>query len=165
MTITKTLPASLPRMLIDLSTLPDISATEMDFRDTSFFQACGSPTPQLPSPSVVRQTGRGKIAVFEHLNLLVKMGHPTRVPLEEALTMRAVRKAFSNNEVPVPEVFGWRVSDGDNFIYMSLVRGPTLREAWTTLTYTDKESICKQLAGIVTHLRLLRHNSPYPFIG
>jgi hypothetical protein len=46
---------------------------------------------------------------------------------------------FVHGEITVPEVFGWRRHDGFVFIYMSLIRGRNLREAWPSLTERDKD--------------------------
>lgn len=138
----------------------------MDFGDTSFFQSSGSVTPQLPEPDVVRQVApHTTIVRFAELNLVVKRGLADRVTWEEALAMRTIGLAFSSNEVPVPEVFGWRVDADECFLYMSLVQGSTLRDAWPSLLQMDKESISGQLSKIVAHMRLLRQDSHPPFIG
>ena len=102
---------------------------------------------------------------FEDMNLVVKLGDPSRVRLEEALALKAVKQAFPGNEVPVPELFGWRVADNVNFIYMSYVPGLTLRDSWPSLTFAEKESICSQLSGIVDNLRRVKQSTPTPFIG
>jgi tRNA A-37 threonylcarbamoyl transferase component Bud32 len=101
---------------------------------------------------------------FTELNL-VKVGDPSRVRLEEALALRAVKQAFPNNEVPVPELYGWRINDGKNFIYMSYISGPTLRDAWRTLTFAEKELTTDQLSQIVQALRRIGQGSSGPFTG
>ncbi|KFG79515.1 phosphotransferase enzyme family protein [Metarhizium anisopliae] len=146
---------------IDIASLPEIAQAEMDFRDTSFFRS-GDPSLQLPSPaSIIQQFGdQGACVVkLEHLNLAVKIGGSDYLRLEEAQTMRAMRQLFADNEVPVPEVFGWRKYGDDNFIYMSLMPGQTLREAWPTLTNEDKTLICGDLSRIVKELRRLGQGS------
>ncbi|KAI0117738.1 kinase-like protein [Nemania sp. FL0031] len=162
-------------LIIDHSSLPDISKSEMNFYDTSFF--C-SPTrtlffPKLPSPALVRKESQARFGgsfqhlgdvnervEFKHLNLLVKFGHPRHVSLEEALVMRTMKQLFPGGEVPVPEVFGWRVDKGQNFVYMSLIKGQTLWKAWSSLTQMDKKAICAQLSQIVAALRQIRQPSP-----
>ncbi|KAH8200232.1 hypothetical protein TruAng_005624 [Truncatella angustata] len=79
--------------------------------------------------------------------------------------MRAVKRAFPNNEVPVPEVFGWRRYGDKCFIYMSLIPGKTLREGWPALTEVDKKSICNDLAQIIVALRQVSQGSSNTFIG
>lgn len=150
---------------------------EMDFFGTSFFQRpSGSefPRPQLPSPAEVRARAEpdSRIVRFEHLNLLVKFGSAPCVRLEEAHAMRAVSQAFDYHEVPVPEVFGWRTDGKETFIYMSLIEGSQLSEAWPRLTEDNKTAICTQLRGIVACLRKMKQSQlqgpdapPSPFIG
>lgn len=116
------------QLRIDIASLPDISEAEMDFRDTSFFRS-GDPSLQLPSPAAILQQFPDKgacVVKFEHLNHAVKIGHFSYLRLEEAQTMRALRQIFANNEVPVPEVFGWRKHGDLNFIYMSLIPGTNI---------------------------------------
>ena len=152
----------------DISSLPDISKAEMDFYDTSFFQRSWPLLPQLPSPAEILQQypdqGRGVIK-FEHLNLIVKVGHSSYLRLEEAQTMIAIRRAFANHGIPVPEVFGWRRYRDRTFIYMSLIHGETLRGAWPTLTETDKKAVCRDLTKIITALRRVNQRSSDRFIG
>ncbi|WVO17677.1 hypothetical protein L204_105374 [Cryptococcus depauperatus] len=154
-------------LCIDIASLPDISQDEMDFRDTSFFQP-GNPLNELPSPaSILQQFGdRGATVVkMPHLNLAVKLGHNSYLRLEKAQTMIAMKQVFTDGQVPVPEVFGWRKHGDLNFIYMSLVPGKTLRQAWPTLTDEDKKAICGDLRRIVSELRRLSQGSSDRFIG
>lgn len=157
-------------LAIDISLLPDISRPEMNFYETSFFRTTTStsPVPQLPPPALVRKESQAqglRAVKFEHLNLVVKFGNPSFVRLEEAQTMRAVSRLFRTEEVPVPELFGWRVDEGQNFIYMSLINGLTLGESWPLLTREDKESICGQLRQMAAALRRIQQQSSDPFIG
>ncbi|PNY21222.1 Uncharacterized protein TCAP_07279 [Tolypocladium capitatum] len=156
------------RPCIDIFSLPDVLEAEIDFYDTSFFQSSAAPSPQLPTPSSILaqwpKLGSG-VVKFEHLHLAVKFGDSTYVRLEEAQTMRAIRQAFPHNDVPVPEVFGWRKHGDQNFIYMGLIRGPTLRQAWGSLTEAEKKSICGELSRIVEALRRITPDSPTRFIG
>lgn len=142
--------------------------SRLDFRETSFFTSANS---NLPSAADVLQRHAKDsrsphgIAIFEELALVVKFGQPSHVHLDNALTMRALWQAFPNREIPVPEVFGWRSEDNKNFIYMSLVPGKHLYEVWTTLSPSEKESICKDLGSIQGYLRRLRPESEETFIG
>lgn len=153
---------------VDVASVPDIAEAEMDFRDTSFFQS-GDPSVQLPSPASILRQYPGKATGnvrFEHLNLLVKMGYWYHVRFEEVQTLRAMRQVFANNEVPVPEVFGWRKHGNMCFIYMSLIPGQTLDQAWPTLTNEDKVLICADLSRIVGQLRrLVQGSSGNCFVG
>ena len=109
---------------------------------------------------------RGVIKL-EKLNLAVKFGHSSVLKLEEAQVMIAIRRAFPNGEVPVPEVFGWRRRGDFVFIYMGLIPGVTLGVAWPSLTEMEKESISNQLAGIIAALRrvVAAQGAPCSFIG
>jgi hypothetical protein len=154
------------RLCIDISSLPDISEVEMNFYDTSFFLDSSR---KLPSPAEVLQhkrsgTGRGIVRFEEHY-LAVKFGPSAEVRLEEAQTMRAVRQACLPGEVPVPEVFGWRQYEGQNFIYMGLVDGETLREVWPSLIDADKQNICARLKCIVRCLQKITTGEPSFLIG
>jgi hypothetical protein len=154
--------------LIHVSSLPDISKAEIDFHDTAFFRSSLRPFPQLPTPASILQQcpdHGASVVKFEHLDLAVKVGDSSYLRLEEAQTMRAIRHAFPNNDVPVPEVFGWRKYEDQTFIYMSLVRGQTLREAWPCLTGADKKSICGELNHVVAALRQITQGSSSRFIG
>ncbi|WPH01061.1 Hypothetical protein R9X50_00389600 [Acrodontium crateriforme] len=116
---------------IDISRLPDISQAEMDFLDTSFFQHDFSR--QLPSPESI-------------LHQFPKLRAGKKQP------MRAIKDAFPQNKVPVPELFGWRRYRDRNFIYMSLIEGKTLHVAWPILTETEKRSISARLSRIIVDL-------------
>jgi hypothetical protein len=157
-----------PQISINISSLPDISKAEMDFHDTSFFHPSSGRVPQLPSPTELLQRSPDRernVVKFEHLNLVVKFGPPYYVRLEEAQAMVAMRQAFPNNEVPVPEVFGWRKHGHLNFIYMSLIPGKTLSEVWPTCTEKDKQRICDELGQIIISLRRLIKDTSDPWIG
>ncbi|OTA99099.1 hypothetical protein M426DRAFT_68456 [Hypoxylon sp. CI-4A] len=158
---------------IDTSELLECNVPNMDFHDTAFFQTSRpeAHVPQLPTPAVIRKAhsiahpvAQGTIR-FEALNLFVKFGPPYFVRREEALALRAMNKAFPDNRVPTPELYGWKEDEGDIFIYMSLVRGSTLQGAWDSLTRDDKESICTQLSQIVVALREIEAPSAPPSLG
>jgi hypothetical protein len=105
------------------------------------------------------------VVKFEHLDLAVKVRDSLYLRLEEAQTIQAIRYIFPNNDVPIPEVFGWRKYEDQTFIYISLVRGQTLQEAWPCLTGADKKSICGELNHVVTTLRQITQGSSGRFIG
>ncbi|KAL2014878.1 hypothetical protein VTN00DRAFT_2403 [Thermoascus crustaceus] len=147
------------------SMLPDGANAEMDFRDTSFFKV----NDQLPTPAQVRAMSNGADethvhpppVIFEDLNLLVKFGQ--YVYIAEAQCLWAIRRVL-HDEVPVPEVFGWRVDDGMVFIYMELIRGDTLKDRWNSLSVADRAAVCDQLKRIVTSLRRVKQDTDQ-FIG
>lgn len=153
------------RLRIDAVTLPDISRPEMDFLDTSFFQNDTSPPPQLPTPaSIIERYGdKGRrVILIDELDMVVKTNYESDLRLEEVQTMRAIREMFLHHDVqvPVPEVFGWRRHGEQVFIYMSLIHGKTLRQAWPDLTEDDKKSIQRRLSQIVTALRQITQENP-----
>ncbi|KAL2204481.1 hypothetical protein CC79DRAFT_1278988 [Sarocladium strictum] len=75
-----------------------------------------------------------------------------------------MRQVFSQGEIQVPEVFGWRrhsTQHGDQlFVYMSLIEGQTLRVAWPSLTEDDKVAIQSDLRHVVKNLRGLTQDNP-----
>ncbi|KAK9604420.1 hypothetical protein V6Z93_002388 [Aspergillus fumigatus] len=148
--------------------LPNSEQKEIDFVDTSFF-AAGAER-QLPTPTQVRALSKdiGTRAQptpvkYEELGLLVKFGpHVTTV---EALNLWTIKKVFGD-DVPVPEVFGWRVDkEGYTFIYMELIEGPTLEECWDALDIREKRAINDQLCQIMGKLRNLAQDPSERFIG
>ncbi len=156
------------RPVIDISSLPDISRDEYEFHDTSFFQSQAGRTVHLPSPTEVLRDHPNLsdgVAIYENLNLVVKFNDSRFLRREEAQALRAIRQAFPEGEVPVPEVFGWRVCRHRTFLYMSLIVGKTLREAWPLLTQDDKSAISTELSHIVTALRWVSPTPSGPFIG
>ena len=139
-----------------LSRLPDITLPEFDFVDSSFFCRPDSADTgyKLPSPQEVLaaaaaanrvQPGDKGVWRFPEQGLLVKFGCPSRLRLEEALTLRIINQLLPASQIPVPEVFGWKSTHGpgyeSNFIYMSLLPGLTLEAAWETLSHEDKSSV------------------------
>lgn len=77
--------------------------------------------------------------MLEDLNLVVKFGAPDRGTIDGAITMQAVHHAFTQTELAVPQLFGWRV---DN---------------------EQKDAVSQQLRGIVHRLKELQ--PPKSFIG
>ena len=99
---------------------------------------------------------------FEELGLIVKFG--PHVTVEEALCTWAIRKVL-RYEVPVPEVYGWRVDGSEVFIYMELIQGVTLKERWDTLSDHEKLSICDQLRNIIDSFGRLEQDPEDVFVG
>ncbi|KAE8353780.1 phosphotransferase enzyme family protein [Aspergillus coremiiformis] len=147
--------------------LPDATKKELDFTGTSFFT---SPDRHLPTPAEVRAlskdiglTPQPKPIQFESLNLIVKFG--PSVTTVEAQNLWMIKKVFKN-KIPVPELFGWRVDHkGHVFIYMELIKGPTLEECWQTLSSVEKGAISDQLSAIMKTLRQLEQHPSDQFIG
>lgn len=86
---------------------------------------------------------------FEEFGLIVKFG--PHVTVEEALCLLAIRSMF-HDDVPVPEVYGWRVDGLEVFIYIELIRGDTLMDRWDAFSNDDRTSICDQLRKSTTSL-------------
>ncbi|KAK3698975.1 hypothetical protein LTR37_016666 [Vermiconidia calcicola] len=123
--------------------------------------------PLPPPEAVLSKRPQDPLGVvhFENLGVVVKYGPPHKVRLEEAQAIQAIRRAFPGNEVPVPELYGWKTYEGRNFIYMSQMPGMTLKEAWANLSLTEKQSVTAQIGHIVSALRDIPHPSCYPYIG
>nr|POF13696.1 hypothetical protein CFP56_02719 [Quercus suber] len=143
--------------------------TAVDFRDTDFFRihASGSSN-ALPSPTTIRALLPGcnsGSVVLNDLGLFVKFGAYHKVSIEEAQTIQALRRTFSNKELPIPELVGWRRTGDVNFIYMSLVPGVTLEACWPTLSEQERALISQQLKRMVESLRTLKQRSTRRFIG
>lgn len=159
-----------------LSQLPNICLPEFDFLDSSFFrsQSGADACRELPSPQAVLEAagtpwGDKGVWRFEELGVLVKFGGPSELRLEEALTLRVINRMLPVNQVPAPEVFGWKSTDNpgcrSNFIYMSLLPGQTLRDEWDALSHEDKTSVSHQLAAIVNCLRSVQQSPANQAIG
>ncbi|PWY72145.1 hypothetical protein BO94DRAFT_539277 [Aspergillus sclerotioniger CBS 115572] len=111
------------------SKLPDPTKPKADFLESSFF---AKPNRRLPSPAEVKALSRDftksrqQPVVFEHLNLIVKLGRTVTVAEAQCLWM--LRRVFGDT-VPVPEIYGWRTDEDYVFIYMELIDGRTLHDA------------------------------------
>lgn len=134
--------------------LPDSSKERMDFLESSFFQTPGR---ELPSPPDVNKLLSDTVVIPE-MKLLIKCG--PHVTIDEAITMWAVRKCLGH-QIPVPELFGWRTSGDTVFIYMELIAGVTVHEAWGTMTLSDKESLSDQLHQMLSALRQLKQEDDF----
>src|SRR6266536_1017975 len=147
--------------------LPDDREPKMDFLESSFFKANG-PRRCLPTPAEVRAlsgTDQGRPqphpVKFEHLNLVVKFG--PHVAVAEAQCLWVIKRLLCD-EVPVPEVYGWRVDGRDVFIYMQFVRGETLNDQWDCLSIAEKTTVCDHLRQIMTSLRQVEQDPNDSFI-
>ena len=99
---------------------------------------------------------------YESLGLIVKFGNHVKVYEAQCLLMI---KKLLGDEVPVPEVYGWRIHDNQVFIYMQLIQGQTLFDQWDSLGFSDRMTVCDQLRGIVTSLRSVGQDADSAFIG
>ena len=148
--------------------LPDSQKWEMDFVESSFFKDNG-PKPCLPTLEEVRALSgtnqnkdRPPPVRFEHLNLIVKWG--PNVTVSEAQSLWAIERVLGD-EVPVPELYDWRVDGRDVFIYMECVQGETLKDRWGFLTDADKTVVCDDLRQIITSLRRVEQDPNDTSIG
>ncbi|KAI0835950.1 hypothetical protein F5Y06DRAFT_274830 [Hypoxylon sp. FL0890] len=146
------------------------SAENMTFRDSSFFKKHG---PGLPSPAKVREksikvngfrarSSRPPPIPFEDLGLVVKYG--SEITIAEAQCLWYFNR-YMKDAVPTPELFGWRQDGGETFIYMELVNGDTLEDAWPMLSEEEQDIICGQLRTSVEAWRSLRQETEPYYIG
>lgn len=163
-------PQTDPSIIITTSDLPDGNQKQIIFEDSGFFkQVVNGKRPKLPSPTEVRARAHKQVSaqrpppvIFASLHLLVKYG--SGLTTSEAQCLWAVGK-YLKGKVPVPELYGWCRDGKDLFIYMELVQGPTLNQRWSSLTETQRTSVCEQLRSMVRSLRLLKQDPNNPFIG
>jgi hypothetical protein len=161
-------PSSHQDITISPSMLP--SGDNVVFSDSSFFKH----NARLPAPSLVREEAAkpkdlpGRWAhkpwavPFFSMHLIVKYG--TTLSIAEGQCMWAIRSTLGQ-QVPVPEVYGWCKDGKEVFIYMQLIEGQTLEDAWDTLAQTERASIHYELRRIVKSLRSLRQPLGDSFIG
>ncbi|KAK3945943.1 hypothetical protein QBC46DRAFT_370384 [Diplogelasinospora grovesii] len=146
------------------------SGENVVFHDSSFFKNNAG---DLPSPEEVRQKDveingtnprgdRPPPVRFEERGLVVKYG--SYITVAEAQCLWYFNRHMKD-EVPTPELFGWRRDGGETFIYMQLIRGDTLEEAWPSLSEEERRTICEQLRGYVEAWRELRQESEPYYIG
>jgi aminoglycoside phosphotransferase len=88
-------------------------------------------------------------------NILVKFGSQVKAH-QEAEAMRFVRKTCP--QIPMPEVLGswdgtWQGEEGLKFLAMTPMPGEELSKLWPTMSAEDRDSVKKDLAEILTHLR------------
>jgi hypothetical protein len=143
------------------------------FTGSSFFKERGAKA-QLPTPAMVRAEAakskdlpghwaRKRWAVpFFSMKLVVKYG--PLLSIAEGQCLWAIRRSL-DQQVPVPEVYGWRRDGQEVFIYMQLAEGQPLEDAWETLAESDRVQIHRHLRQIVTSMRSLRQPSPHSFLG
>lgn len=139
----------------------------MVFRDSSYFKENAG---DLPSPEEVRQKAteihgtcstsqRPPPIRFEDRQLIVKYG--SAITVAEAQCLWYFNRHMKDR-VPTPELFGWCCDKGETFIYMQLISGETLEQAWPWISEEEKNTICGQLRGYVEAWRELRQEQePY----
>lgn len=133
--------------------------------------AAGLRAPALPDPDEVRALsqrpdhtgGRQPPPVaMPSRGLLVKYG--ADVSVDEAVTQAWVRERLLGR-VPVPEVYGWTRDRGQTFIYMALVHGVPLHEAWPDLAEAARQAVCDELREAVAAWRRLEQGKREHYIG
>ncbi|KAI1334286.1 hypothetical protein F5Y15DRAFT_295413 [Xylariaceae sp. FL0016] len=154
--------------IVRIGDLP--SADSIEFHDTSFFQKVGA---KFPSPQEIREKGaelyddrargtRPPPVPYEELGLAIKYG--SEITIAEAQCLWFFSRHMKT-EVPTPELFAWCHDGGETFIFMELVEGETLADAWSSLSPEDLDTICGQLRTSVEAWRsLLQEKEPY-YVG
>lgn len=144
----------------------------IDFHDTSFFTQ-NAPGAKLPSPEEVRKLNfelngryaknqRPPLVFYEDLGLVVKYGRWIHVAEAQCLWWF---NRHMKDVVPTPELFGWRHDGDEVFIYMELIKGEILEDAWPDLSEGEKDGICQDLRACVKAWRGLRQETEPYFIG
>ena len=162
------LSSNMERRILHIEELPNEESVV--FRDSSYFK---NNSGELPTPDVIRQkdieindtrtrTSRPYPIPFEERGLVVKYG--SEVTIAEAQCLWYFNKHMKD-EVPTPELFGWCRDGDETFIYMQLVQGSTLEEAWPSLNNEERVSICEELRRCVGAWRELRQESEPYYIG
>lgn len=82
----------------------------------------------------------------------------------EGQCLYAVRH-FLKGGVPVPEIYGWRTDGGEVFLYLQLLRGQTLEQAWEAMGMEDRVRVCQELRTCLSSLRRLEQDPVDPFVG
>ncbi|KAB5547351.1 hypothetical protein GE09DRAFT_208841 [Coniochaeta sp. 2T2.1] len=154
--------------VVHISELP----AEKNFiiQESSFFKQNND---SLPSPDEVRRKNidiNGADAEgscpppvpFEELGLIVKYGSDITIAEGQCLWYF---NQHMKDEVPTPELFGWRRDNGETFIYMQLIHGKTMEESWPSLSQEERDSICEELRGYVKAWQRLRQESEPYFPG
>ncbi|KAA8650405.1 uncharacterized protein ATNIH1004_003091 [Aspergillus tanneri] len=157
------------------------NSPDFDVKDSTFF----SKWSQLLSPEEVRTQAtvqhlarvnpdnrkvysttapyvRPPPVIFDDMRLFIKWGSAVRIP--EAQCLYAVRQ-FLRDDVPVPEVYGWRTDGEEKFIYMEYTEGQTLEQLWDVMETSDRVLICRELRTVYNNLRQLEQDSSNIFIG
>lgn len=151
-----------PAHVLDPSMLP--STDDTYFKDTAFFiQNKTLPSPEevrlaLKPPSNLRQS---VTVQFPAMKLIVKFG--VSITPAEGQCLWAIRHLLPS--VPVPEVYGWCRNGSETFIYMQLIEGITLADAWPDLDTEDRFNVCQQLQVVLQDLRQLKQPPHSQFIG
>ena len=159
----------MPGIPLLVSSLP--TDENIDFKDTLFFKQ--EREQSLPSPDEIRDHARRRREESEHrghpqpvhlkhLKLTVKFG--PHVDIAEGQCLWAVGRLLKD-QVPVPEIYGWRHDGGEVFLYMEYIKGVTLEESWESLEDEERAGICEELREMVMNLQQLEQDPDDQFIG
>ncbi|KAF9773247.1 hypothetical protein IL306_008979 [Fusarium sp. DS 682] len=142
------------------------------FPESAFFQE--NRASALPSPAEVRalneatghyrakSVNRPPPVIIPSLGLAVKYG--TNVTAAEAEAQIMLHERLQN-QVPVPEVFGWTEDEGQRFIYMALIEGDTLQKRFRDLNEDERQALCKELKEMVNAWGKLTQDKTDTYIG
>ncbi|KAF9243613.1 hypothetical protein DTO013E5_7119 [Penicillium roqueforti] len=100
--------------------------------------------------------------IFEDLGLFVKWGGIVRT--SEGQCLYALGQLLKD-DIPIPEIYGWREDGGETFLYMEYLQGQTLEQVWDNLGPDNRVSICYELRTIVNHIRRLQQKPGESFVG
>ncbi|KAK2803414.1 hypothetical protein FQN51_003521 [Onygenales sp. PD_10] len=156
-------PSMIPTSPILRSRIRNFSRNGLDYLHQK--KSAHKPKPSMPQEKNLSLTGphvRPPPVVFENLGLFVKWGTATKI--SEAQSLYAVGKYLQGN-VPVPQIYGWRVDGAESFIYMEYMQGQTLEQVWDELSADECVLICDELRTICDNLRQLEQDPSDPFIG
>lgn len=96
------------------------------------------------------------------MGLFVKWGSEIRVA--EGQTLYAIRQ-YLDNTIPFPEIYGWRADRGEVFLYMEVISGQSLEQAWPDTKEDDRRRDCRELRVIFDQVRQLKQAPSDMFIG
>jgi hypothetical protein len=159
-----------PALLDTLDVVPNVNTDCVTFKDSSFFKRHTTlPTIADVHRVALEQTAGHAINIsvpppvrFAALGVIVKYG--PHVAIAEGKCLREIRRNFGD-QVPVPEVYGWRRDGGQVFIFMELIPAPTMDECWASLSLNDKSDVSVHLRTILSSLRGWRQNASSTLLG
>lgn len=102
------------------------------------------------------------IVRYPEYGLCVK--YSGRVKLVEAQALYMVTRYLP--DFPAPEIYGWRKDGDDVFLFMELIDGQNLSDAWESLSEYEKTDICIAIKDrVLSPLATLRQVSDRECIG
>ncbi|KAI2730428.1 hypothetical protein CBS147332_2280 [Penicillium roqueforti] len=137
----------LERVQLTPSMIP--KSPNFDVKDSQFFRKFT----KLPSPEEVRLQAKA-----QHL------AEGGIVRTSEGQCLYALGQLLKD-DIPIPEIYGWREDGGETFLYMEYLQGQTLEQVWDNLGPDNRVSICYELRTIVNHIRRLQQKPGESFVG